>query len=641
MSCAVEDEGLPSPQEFGSNATIQVRLERQPFRTAPERVGVEILGWSGFNTPAGDGQGYDPRLHRIIYYVEFGEPDSCYTAPNHVLPEWRNRNKGFGPLTAHVYRQPGRYRIQIWAYEIDSDRRAYWEQEIAVADPIETFRRSEVYISALGDFSKAPPRVVGRYRSLADAWKARQRYPLTRYIFKSGEAHLDHPYTYLDMETGGPRQAAHFVTDGKVPVTFVHNPKSKKSRFAFRVCAGRNAPKPQAEMVFQNIHVQGNWDDVNERGQPQQAAWGDFAGRFHLHHVLLDQCAARNCEFGYVSTGEADDDTPSVTIHDCVIDSFRDLGIFGGGVPRWNIMGCRVTRGTNAAAGGTKGGPPFHNIHGPIRLNSKQRNRVYIDGCDLFSRAGWYVNIKGWQTQQPCLRVNQAGAPGSLLNLQRTAMEGGFLIVSLTRMSNVVNSAIQNFVIDKCIMVGSHMTRAAIGADTGGVTLRNSLFIVPDVPRISKFYKPRALLDVADPHNNPKAHLQPVEVAHNTILNHLTDANAPDGNTNVAIVEHTGTLPRLTTANNLVLQETTSELSGELSTTPLWKPREAGYRSENKPDMLDQFATPDDTVQLATPIDAPSIVGNAQEEPLSHFDLRGYKRPALPSVGAMEVPNKM
>lgn len=638
MSCAFEDEGLLPPDEFGANATIKVRLERQPFRTAPERVAVDVYGWSGFRTRKGPHPGYDARLHRIIYYVEFGEPDSCYAAPTHVLPEWRNRNKGFGPLTAHVYRAPGRYKIQVWAYEIDSDKRAYWEEVIEVEDPKQTFRNSEVYISANGDFSKAPRGIVGRYRSLAEAWRARQRFPVTRFVFKSGETHWDHPYTYLDMEQGGLRNAAHFVTDGTAPVTFVHDPNASKATFAFRICAGRKAPNPQAEMVFQNIHVQGNWDDVNERGQPKQTAWADFAGRYHLHHVLLDQCEARNCEFGYESTGEALDETHSVTLHDCVIERFRDLGIFGGGIARWNILGCRVARGTDAAAGGGKGGPPFHNIHGPIRLNAKNRNRVVIDGCDLFSRAGWYVNVKGWRTQQPCIRANQWASPGSVLNLQRTAMEGGYNLVSLGRMSNVVNSGIQNCLIDKCIMVGTHMTRAAVGADGGGITLRNSLFIVPNTPRIAKVFQSQAMLEITKPKGNDRVRRVPVELSHNTLLNHMTAASALEGDGRIALVADRAQMTDVHTANNLSIARGLEADPGLLSKDVLWTPRETGYRSKTVPDPQRQFATPDNSVQLAAPLDAPQIIGNAMEEPQSFFDLRGYKRPALPSIGAMERP---
>lgn len=639
MSCDFEDEGFPPPEAFGANATLKVRLERQPFRTAPERVGVEVYGWDGFQTPAGDPQGYEPRLHKIIYYVEFGEAGSCYSAPSHVLPEWRNRNIGFGPLTAHVYRTPGRYKIQLWAYELDSDRRAYWEQEIEVEDPKRTFANSEVYISASGDFSKAPHGIVGRYRSLAQAWAARLRYPVTRFVFKSGETHWDHPNATLDMTSGGQRSAVHFVTDGADPVTFVHDPRNPKPTSAFRVCSGGKVPKPNAEMVFQNIHVQGNWDDAGETGHPQQAAWSDFPGRHHLYHLLLDKCAARNCEFGFVSSGEAADENHSVTIHDCVIERFRNLGIFGGGIARWNILGTRVTRGPDAASGGGKGGPPFHNVHGPIRLNSKNRNRVVIDGCDLFSRSGWFTNVKGWRTQQPCIRANQFAVPGSLLNLQRSAMEGGFHIVALGRMSNVVNSAIQNFIVDKCIMIGSHMTRAAVGSDTGGLTLRNSLFIIPDVPRLAKLFRPRGILELGPPHNTPAAASQPVELAHNTILNHMTDALDPDGDARVALVENAGGMTKITKANNLVIEAGSGVTPGQLSTKVLWKAREAGYRSQVVPKLQAKFATPKDTVQLAAPLDAPQIIGNAMEDPQSHFDLRGRKRPANPSIGAMEKPS--
>jgi hypothetical protein len=341
---------------------------------------------------------------------------------------------------------------------------------------------------------------------------------------------------------------------------------------------------------------------------------------------------------GYASEGEAMDEDASVTLHDCIIERFRDVGIFGGGIARWNIMGCRVLRGADAASGGSKGGPPFHNIHGPIRLNAYNRNRVYIDGCDLFSRSGWFVNVKGWHTQQPCIRVNQGAALGSILNLQRSMMEGGYSIVALGRMSNVVNSTVQNCIVDKCVMVGSHMTLVAVGSDTGGVTLRNSLFIVPDVPRIASLFQPRALLGLGAPHNSRQAPRVPVDVAHNTLLNLLQDANSPNKNAQVKLVENDGGMTQVSTANNLLHQPGSAQAPdpGVLSKQVLWPPREQGYRDKTSQDP--RYATPAGSIQYAAPVDAPDIIGNALEEPQSHFDLHGRKRPPMPSRGALEKP---
>lgn len=627
---------------FGANASVNVRLTRQPFRTAPERVSIEVNGWSGFLTPAGDPDGYEPRLHRIIYYVEFGEPGSVYQAPDNVLASWCDRNKGFGPLTAHVYRSPGTYKIQLWAYEIDSDRRAYWEQEVTVEDPDLTFAGSDVYVSAAGDFSNAPGNVAGTYTSLSAAYEARKPFPITRFILKSGETHTNHGQLYIDFETGGLRNAAHFVTDGDAPVAFVHDPTVTSGvTYAFRVCAGRDNPHPNAEVVFQNIDVQGHWDDVTETGPALQNGWGDFAGRYHLNHFLLDKCAARNCNAGFASDGAAVDEDPEVTLHDFVVERFRDIGVWGGGVPRFNFLGCRIMRGVDASSGGPKGGPPYHNNHGPIRLNSYTKNRVVIDGCDLFSRSGWFVNVAGWRSQQPCIRVNQGSVPGSIFNLQRTSMEGGYYIISLTRMSNVVNTGIHNSIVDKFVMVGSHGTTAGISADSGGITVRNGLFIVPDVPRIDLNFETTSLISTQIPYNNAPAIHPTIELWHNTIINKMSDANSPTGDGSIVDILNAGGMTDIRRANNLIHQpdaqnHVATMNIGQLSAEQLWEPREQGYISKEQPVLATQFETPNDTVSKSSPMDSLDIIGNASEEPESHFDIHGNFRPEITSIGAME-----
>ena len=617
-------------------------MTRQPFRMAPERVGLEVIGWSGFDTPAGDIDGYEPRLHRIIYYAEFGDPGSTYAAPEKGLPAWRDRNRAFGPLAAHVYRQPGPYKIRMWAYEIDSDRRAYWEQEIVVEDPDLAFAGSDVYISAAGDFSNAPAGHAGTFTSLAAAFDARRAFPVTRYIFKSGERHENHTELYMDFEEGGLRFAAHFVTDGEDPVVFAHDPSVTSSTSAFRVCAGRDTARPDAEIVFQNIHVEGNWNEVTETGAARQNGWRDFAGRHHMEHFLLDRCAALRCNQGVASEGDAFSERPEITLHDCVIERFRDYGVWVGGVPRVNFLGCRIVRGLDAASGGPKTSDPFHNNHGPVRLNAFTKSRVLFDGCDLFSRAGWFENIPGWRSQQPCIRINQASIPGSLFNLQRSALEGGFYIIDASRRDNGITTGIQNIIIDKFVMVASHMSTTAIEADGGGITARNGLFIVSDTPRVATVFQTTSFLSTQTPNNNPAAADAPLEIWHNTIVNKLTDAHAPTGDAEIAVVFNEGAFTDVRLSNNLVHQPGASGFvpivdPGELSTEILWTPRELGYISQEQPQMHPEYATPVDTVQKSAPRTAPDVIGNATDQPESHFDIHGHKRPGLPSVGAMEA----
>lgn len=626
------ESGVVNISAYDRNADISVEIQRQPVRHAPERVGVRVVGWSGFQTSEGSHPGHDQRLTQIRYIVDFGDAGSVYSAPENLLPEWMDRNVGYGPLTAHVYRAAGTYTIRVWAYEIGSDRRAYFEQDITIGSLEEAFDGDTVFVTNSG--ATAPAGVVATYADFASAWSARNDNLRTRILFHPGDVFNDHPYTVINQDVA---EALHIgCGTGLVTMNLAAG-----SAAGFRVFAGAGAPRPDAQLTFEGVRLVGGWDDVTETGDPGQTGWQDFSGRVYHHHLLLDRCEAHALDQGVADTGGASDPTLRKTLHDCTITGFRDVGVFSGAVATTDLLGCRIARSANASGGGPKGGPPHWNNHGPVRLNAESRNSVYIDACDLYPAAGWTVVIDGHSTQQPCLRLNQEGAFYSVTNVQRCAMEGGFTMVSISRQNGNNPSASHTVLLEKINALASHQTTYFLNADAGGWVIRDMIWNIPDIPSLDRTdvagqdgaFRTRGLVLTGNPRNNPTAVDIPCIVGGVTINNQLSDANSPTGDAVVSVDPDGTVYTNLVVLPDVVISQpnagsyTAPADYSALTTDPTMIPRTPGYfdNVHGNSTLMSEFASPGDAVhEAAFPISDPLV--NSLNADSGATDFRGRKR---------------
>ena len=634
--------GTLSINAYDRNADILVEIQRQPLAHAPERVGVRVVGWSGFATPEGDFPGHDQRLTRIRYVVDFGDPGSVYSAPQNLLPEWMDRNQGYGPLTAHVYRQAGTFTIRVWAYEVDSDRVGYFEQDVTIGSLEEAFDGETVFVTNSG--ATPPAGVVGTYGDFAAAWGARSSNLRTRILFHASDTFEDHPYTVINQDVA---EAVHIDCDD--PAGFVTLNVAEDTSAAFRCFAGAAGPRLDAQLTFSGLRLQGGWDDQSETGPHAQVGWQDFSSRQYHHHFMLDRCEAIGLNQGVSDTGNESDPTLRKTIHDCSIVGFRDVGIFGGAVATTDILGCRVMRTPEASAGGPKGGPPYYNNHGSIRLNAESRNSVCVDGLDAYPAAGWSQVLQGYSVCQPVLRGNQEGAMASVTNVQRCAMEGGYNLISFTRQNGNNPSAIQTVLVEKINALATHQSTYFMTSDGGGWTIRDVVWNIPDLPSIDRpevegadgAFRIRGLVQTYGPNNQPSGVNVPCVIDGVTINNRLSDANSPTGDAGIVWVENGGGYTDITIASNCVMHQpgaashTAPADYSNLTETPTMVPRTPGYMDNAHGNMVmnTSLATPEDAAhEAAFPISDPVV--NTVAAPRGATDLSGRGRGRLTPPGA-------
>lgn len=633
------ESGSISISAYDRNADITVEIHRQPVRHAPERVAVHVVGWSGFQTTEGDFPGHDQRLTRIRYIVDFGDPGSVYSAPQNLLPEWMNRNVGYGPITTHVYRAAGTFKIRVWAYEVDSDRVGYFEQDIVVGSLEGAFDGETVFVTNSG--AQAPAGVVDTFSDFASAYTVRRPNARTRILFHAGDVFDDHPYSLVDQDVA---EALHVDCDD--PNGFTTFNIAAGVSAGFRCYPGRD-PRPDAQMTFSGIRLVGGWDDSSETGEANQMGWQDFSGR-QYHHFMLDRCEAIGVCRGVTNSGSETDTTKRWTVHDCTFRGFRDVGIFSGAIPQIDILGCRVVRNPNASAGGPKGGPPYYNNHGSIRLNSEMRNLACIDGLDAFPAAGWTEVLPDFSVCQPSIRLNQEGAIGSISNVQRCAIEGSYTMIASSRQNTVNPSAIQTVIVEKINALASHQTTYFLAVDGGGWVVRDVVWNIPDLPSYDRpdvegqdgAFRVRGLVLSNGPNNQPTAVDVPCIIGGVTVNNQLTDANSPTGDASIEFVPG-DIYTDITIHNDCVLNQpgASSYVApadySNLTTTPTMTPLTQGYfdNAHGNTTLMTEFATPPDVAHEAGFANDDPLAVIVQADPGS-TDLTGRRRGKMTAPGA-------
>ena len=629
-SLTVRSGAASASWQAGLTGNATIIANRSPLRTAPERIFFDVEV-DGFDTPGPSGSDYDPRLHELIYLWDFDEPGLRFDTPEKLLSEWRDANVAHGPFVAHLYRVLGRYTARVTVIEPATGRTAQAAFEVVVEDPAETFADEHtLYVSQSGDFANAPQGAL----MFDDLHKAFDHIdsagPIPkRVMLRRGEV------WQLTKSTWFSDRRAHFVhviaEPGSGARPELRGVPDTGERAIFR---HRNT-LAGSEYAYSGLVLRGGWDSTTETGfntnygiQIEQAAMG---------HVVVDNCHITGCDQAIFesNTDQEIQDEKSVVVNDCHFTNWRGLCHYAAGASRYAWLGTAIVCDPDALAGGPKNN--YHNEHGPIRFQCRNTFKAFIDGCDIFNRVGWFRNV-GYQTQQPCIRWNQMAAPGSVLNLQRSSLEGGQVTIAVTGVNGDTVENVQNVLIDRCIFVGSHMTQAAIKADSTALTVRNCIAIFPDVERIARVYAPKGFVQVTD-NFNPQALTAPMRVYNNSVLNLMGDANHPLGDARVDLVVDEIGLADLEVANNVLHQPNLGVPDvdqGPLSTQILWLPRERGYISQEQPELLAQYASPLDTVQLPRPLEGSPALGNALSGSVSYRDLLGNDRPTYPSMGALE-----
>lgn len=639
-----------------SEVRLTIAATRPPrvARVAPEAVLFEAVP-AGFplERPYGSSW-YRPEMHEIFYEWDFGDPGARWTAPRNTLELWRDANRAFTQVAAHVYRKPGRYTITCTARRIVEVEpftviEARDSVEIEVGDLEEQLDgdAGTTIVALDRDFTRRPDRGVERYIETNPRTTLDWRYTVAsfgangarvqRVLFKRGETYTS-PCWPEDAFGQGLVDFVHFGTWG--------DPDLPPPVFP-RLGQPSENVKGAVPVVYDGLAVSGSYDPMTETKGPH-AGLGMYIsdGGYCLLNDLHFTSLVFALYIDHVRDNLIDFGPATIVMNNCSMERLATYGVYS--VEREDsviaILGCRDTDPGDAPMGGDNARDGAGNEQGPVRVFT--RGDVIVDGCDYFSRYGW---TQAWRwaddvpatDQQACLRAFSSGTPDTdgRLFVTRTAGEAGPLL-SLGS-SGGVSPPRGNALIDMVIHVGSPMTKVGIVSQMGAVTVRNALFIRPEVgggpwfdaalnmPRVRKGAQVSIPIEI---------YFEPVAFYNNTVIALNPQGRAVEG---LAIDENWVTY---TESNNLFYTPSIDAQPDHIDfapfdRTPLWEPRWLGrleYADEGV--LQTQYRPPPDTVALYRPLAGSPVIGEATAGYIPLWDLLGNPRWPTRTLGALEPP---
>ncbi|MEM1428625.1 MAG: hypothetical protein AAGG09_04130 [Pseudomonadota bacterium] len=483
-----------------SGARLSIAVTRAPkaAQFAPEAVWFEAVP-EGFDTlPLPDNaQTYRPEFHEIEYEWAFGDAGARFTAPQNVPDAYRDANSAIGQITAHVFRTGGRKRVTCTARRVVDPETLEIEEarakiEIEIGDPDTLWTDANTVVVALdGDFTGAPPgaRATTVAHSDAEPWWSTPRHWLTqvnrligagersiRVLFKHGEFY---PTALFKPNRRAPH-IAQFVLFGawgdprQFPPTF---PRIGLEQ------AGWSNSQP---FVFQGLAVSMDYNPYAQTGLREVLTIYHEAG----YALFSDMLFQRGGTGALMQPRHlAASDAPAFyCFHNCAFERIATYGLFTEARPQDRIayLGCRDIDEGAAPHGDSN--RMTGNAQGPMRLSNNCD--WVIAASDFFSRHGWSgqgtwpgTDIAATH-EQPCLRLFSGGPPepadNGRVSITRCAGEGGFLL-SAASLPAQEPPPRGNLVVDQVIHVLSASGTGFVLCETGAVTIRNGLWIKPDV----------------------------------------------------------------------------------------------------------------------------------------------------------------
>ncbi len=487
-------------------AGIAIRAYAPLATVAPAGVWFEAVDPQGFalETRARAGLTYDPAFHELHYTWQVTGPPKPYEAPVNMVRPWNNMRLAHGPKVALFFPDPGGYEVRLTARDARGTvaEAAY---RIDIASPETSFPGVSTLCVAFDpgeSWAEAPAGAV-RLTSFAALEKALARAAgPTRLLFRRGET--------FELEQLRFDTAAAYHVDawgqGAAPVL--------RTAFGQRSPILRLTKRAQArQFTVANLEFRGHWNPVTETGIASGSPLEWTPSRQTAHYTVWNS-TFRN--YGLIDFQVNKSVPATVLIGNSTITSWQNFGtLFRSDMARLGLAGMCMAQHPEALHGGIES-RALSNRGGPVRI-TKCRD-AYIGCSDFFSRSGW-SGLAGELADQPCLRLNTSGEPGSSFTLDRVVCEGGYHVVNMAGSNPRVPEHPGNYVIDKALLVATAKTIGPfIANDFGGVTARNVLAIRPDVV---KRHPNRWLGGMhADPDNPTAANLAtPVALHSSTFLN--------------------------------------------------------------------------------------------------------------------------
>lgn len=466
---AVSDSASVSNWGQGASGSVDILTVASSSQTAPAGVWFEAINVADFTfeRDSGTGNAYDPSFHEITYiWTVRGNPLAAFTAPENMVTGWNDPNTAYGKKVAFLFNDPGTYTVDLWAVS-PTGTTAIAEASVNVADPDTVYPGTNtICYSTGGSWSGEKPgcQRITSVAALQSALQAAATPP--RVLFKRGQ-------TITDMElfvNGGLLGYVGAWGTGDKPIV-----RSAHTKNAIQFWNQTSI----TDFTITDIDFRGGWDAASETGVRDLSPL-DFKASPTACHYTIAHCSFSGFMGLFLGTGQ--DHPAQMIFANNVITNWRDYGMFVHNTfdddVRFAVIGCRITQNINALNGGTKNG--LYNNHGPIRCTDAAN--FYISVTDLFSRNGW-SGLSPDNADQPCLRYNHLGSQNRFFNMDRCVCEGGFHPLAFAGQNGGTIENPGNFVIDKALLIGTAKTsKAFIVAEFGGLTVRNTIGIMPNSP---------------------------------------------------------------------------------------------------------------------------------------------------------------
>lgn len=581
-----------------TGGTISIRTHRVAHNVAPEPVGFWVdLTESNFDTsgPSG-GDFFDPRLHDLIYYWDFGDTGT-YAKTVNVLDDWKSRTNGLGPYVNKTYQNDGNYTVSVTVVEPSSGKTATATTSVIVDSVTAAFGASHiVLINPAGDsdFSDAADLVAAGAQTYQtnevtlsslvmddnEVNPVDPDAPEKCFLFKRGETFtvelygID-GYHHSDMMFGA------YGSDPAKPI--LNHKGTQPSMFYTTSGFGQTRAQPNVGVMrFVGLELVGKWDASD---YIPDGSSGELTSRcFNLGtrcDLILSDCKITNFEAGFIGTlySEAVDlDTvyAGFFIDDCHLENVGGqypIIVRRSGHPdaSFNITGTLFTQPVDAIRS--------LNTRAHIRENFHQN--FYAAKNDFFQT-----------DSQPILKtVNAPWRDGGLVNIHSNSFEGGISAVGVatTESAFANRNTVHNVIIDSNIFVPAFNGRGLVETHATGLTVRNNMLIGPNNAPADLYTSEgfvSASAEGGSTNFNADRADEPIRIFNNSYIAFRNNANnlnkTPSWYTNVPYSGKEYTNFQVT--NNLLHAPNLSPaITGQgpiTSTEQLWTPRNAGYRTQ-------------------------------------------------------------
>lgn len=457
-----------------NTATLDIATIEPAELVAPVGIWFEATDLQGFAvSEPGPGEGpYDPTAHDITYIWDFDDPGT-FGAHLNVPTAWNNSNIDYGKKAYHVFETPGTYVLRLWAIDregVTGERMV----SITVLDPNDVYGGNRtICVSGDSDFTGAPSgsnnvTSIAAARTALAALNQTGRILLRRGEEFSGNFNIGDDLDNAHIGVFGPSE------DTRPIWRPVGSPTSAGSGIS---AIGKNTP---IDVTIWGIDFRGEWDATLETGDSRQEAIsvGGFNGVGNWSMVVF-QC--RIDGFGTFSPVQASTSS-RVAVVDCEITNHRSygLGVFAAmdaDTRRLALVGTSLMQSENACAGRPTVGRKLSNEYACLRYGGL--HELIISCCSFYSALS-----QGFQ-QALRLAAEGSGNPGGqFIGANRMVVEGGVHCFKVGGQDSATPDRPGNFIFDMCLLVGDYHTREAVRQQYGGVTVRNTIAVLPNTTLI-------------------------------------------------------------------------------------------------------------------------------------------------------------